>query len=89
MQSDFNRKIIKLTNARVKKHETIVSTSLNEVNDISNPQQNPVISKIEAFMSQKDRRNSVQGKAMEGRLSFLSIRNLWTNPRAANLLERN
>lgn len=53
-------------------------------NDVSNKGFNPVIHKIRTFMVRKEEiRNS--GKSTGGALkvSFLNVRNLWTNPTAA------
>jgi len=57
-------------------------------NDVSNYTFNPVVSKIENFMAQKDRRNSDLGLPAQNRLSFLSIRNLWINPNGSTVLDR-
>eukprot|EP00347_Sterkiella_histriomuscorum_P020862 403336179 len=58
---------------------------------------NPVINKIQNFMSKKEKRNSLAGRNNQNkqpidqannasRISFLSIRNLWTNPQAQSLI---
>jgi len=78
------------------KYETVSSCalalhkSIHSPNDVSNEDFNPVISKIQMFMAQNNRKSSGQDiKGGLNKLSFLSIRNLWTNPGAAQILERN
>jgi hypothetical protein len=57
-------------------------------NDISNPMFNPVISKIENFMAKKEKKNVGEISNPKQRLSFLQIRNLWTNQASAGILDR-
>lgn len=63
-------------------------TTFFKSNDITNPYFNPVIHKIEHYMTKKEKKNSEQGSGGQPRLSFLSLRNLWTNPAAASVLDR-
>jgi hypothetical protein len=52
-------------------------------NDITNMDFNPVVNKIQTFMSLKEKKNSGANGGNNAKLSFLSVRNLWTNPNAA------
>ena len=58
--------------------------SFEESNDITTPYFNPVIHTIESYMSKKETKRCGDPTKNPQRMSFLSIRNIWTASTMAN-----